>query len=372
MMRFEYGVVGAGVVGSAIAYHLARRGHRVVLAERGLAGSLGATSYRGGIIRGFDTDLFTAQLCTEGLDHFRNWEALGYPGSRPSDHVGFLYLLDPAKQCSAQHVIENLGVTSGIRFLSKRELRRYAPFVPDAHAGLAVLDTKGGLADPTGTTQALCEGLRRFGATVLERATLSAISAAPGGGWRLGFGAGSVLVERLVLATGASTRTWLPSLPIVSRAVSLVCVESPDPIALPVYDEISGAYLRPAGPGMIYCGRAALEQEIDGTSADVPSSVYEQIHARARVTIGDGSASRIVHGMTGCDAYTPTGLPYLDFVDADRTLYVATGFSGRGFKYALWAGDAVAVDLCGERTGASGRLIDLSAYRLPDEALLDR
>ncbi|KVM83180.1 NAD(P)/FAD-dependent oxidoreductase [Burkholderia stagnalis] len=372
MMRFEYGVVGAGVVGSAIAYHLARRGRRVVLAERGLAGSLGATSYRGGILRGFDTDLFTAQLCTEGLDHFLNWEALGYPGSRPSDHVGLLYLLDPAKQSSAQHVIENLGVTSGIRFLSKRELRRYAPFVPEAHAGLAVLDTKGGLADPTGTTLALCEGLRRFGATVLERAALSAISAAPGGGWRLGFGAGSVLVERLVLATGASTRTWLPSLPIVSRAVSLVCVESPDPIALPMYDEISGAYLRPAGPGMIHCGRAALEQVIDGTSADVPSSVYEQIHARARVTIGDGGASRIVHGMTGCDAYTPTGLPYLDFVDTDRTFYVATGFSGRGFKYALWAGDAVAVDLCGERTGVSGRSIDLSAYRLPDDVLLDR
>lgn len=59
-------------------------------------------------------------------------------------------------------------------------------------------------------------------------------------------------------------------------------------------------------------------------------------------------------------------------VDADRTLYVATGFSGRGLKCALRAGNAVAVDLCGERTGASGRLIDLSAYRLPDEALLDR
>lgn len=76
--------------------------------------------------------------------------------------------------------------------------------------------------------------------------------------------------------------------------------------------------------------------------------------------------------MIGCDACTPTGLPYLDFVDAGRTFYVATGVSGRGLKYALWAGNAVAVDLCGERTGASGRLIDLSAYRLPDEAWLDR
>lgn len=31
---------------------------------------------------------------------------------------------------------------------------------------------------------------------------------------------------------------------------------------------------------------------------------------------------------------------------------------------------AVAVDLCGARAGASGHMVDLSAYRLPDEALL--
>ncbi|RKP50814.1 NAD(P)/FAD-dependent oxidoreductase [Trinickia fusca] len=364
MIRCEYAVVGAGVGGSAIAYHLARRGCRVLLADRGTPASLGATAYPGGIIRGFDPDPRIAYLCTQGLDYFLHWDRIGLPGPTPARHLGFLYLLQPSKLAAAQAVIDALGSRGSARILTGAERRKRAPFLSADHAGAAVFETMGGIADPVRTTFALCDGLRNFGGLLLEHAELRSMSAHAGGGWQLSFGCDDVVADRVVLAMGAWLKAWLPSLPIVSRAVSLGCVESSAEIPFPVFDEIVGAYLRPASARTFYCGCATLEDEVEGAIADVPSHVYRAIFERARMTFGEDCDAHLVHGLSGCDAYTSTGLPYLDFVDREKTLYLATGFSGRGYKYALWAGDAVAAELCDDLRGLLGNAFDLTPFRL--------
>src|SRR3954451_21764651 len=92
----EVVIVGAGVVGCSIAYHLTQRGQAdVVVLERATIGA-GATSKAAGRIRGqFATEL-EIRFSLEGLDLFKRFEdevgvAIGYVQD------GYLFVVtDPA------------------------------------------------------------------------------------------------------------------------------------------------------------------------------------------------------------------------------------------------------------------------------------
>ena len=65
-------VVGGGVMGCSIAFHLAERGVDVLLLERGTVCS-GMTARSGAIIRTHYTNASEAQMALAGLAYFRDW-----------------------------------------------------------------------------------------------------------------------------------------------------------------------------------------------------------------------------------------------------------------------------------------------------------
>ena len=68
-------VIGSGVIGTAVALGLARRGYTVRCVERMREAGLGATSYSSGIIRTCYTGLDSCKFAWEGTNYWSDWEA---------------------------------------------------------------------------------------------------------------------------------------------------------------------------------------------------------------------------------------------------------------------------------------------------------
>ena len=74
-------VIGAGVIGCAIAVDLARRGLRTLNIDRGPAPGHGSTSWSAAIIRPYYSTIDGTALAYEAHFAWQNWEA--YLGYRP-------------------------------------------------------------------------------------------------------------------------------------------------------------------------------------------------------------------------------------------------------------------------------------------------
>jgi len=99
MKAFEVGVIGAGVHGASAALHLASRGVKVALFERGAPAS-GPTGRSSAICRAYYTNPYLARVARRSLDMFREFAEL--TGGRSCDFhsAGALYL-HPASDSAA-------------------------------------------------------------------------------------------------------------------------------------------------------------------------------------------------------------------------------------------------------------------------------
>ncbi len=67
-------IVGAGVIGCAVAYELARRGWRTLNLDKGAGAGYGSTSSSGSIIRFSYSTTAGVMMAWEGMHYWRNWE----------------------------------------------------------------------------------------------------------------------------------------------------------------------------------------------------------------------------------------------------------------------------------------------------------
>ena len=82
-------VIGSGVIGTAVALGLARRGYTVRCVERMREAGLGTTSYSSGIIRTCYTALDSCKFAWEGTHYWSDWEAFVGGGGSTDDGRGF-------------------------------------------------------------------------------------------------------------------------------------------------------------------------------------------------------------------------------------------------------------------------------------------
>ena len=163
-------VVGGGVIGCSIAYHLARMGCRdVVLLERdrmtsgttwhaaGLMVTFGSTSETSTEMRKYTRDLYARLEAETG-------QATGF---RP---VGFIELAKDADRLEEYRRVSAFNRTCGVDVheISPQEVKRLFPLAhtDDILAGFYVEGD--GRVDPVDVTMALAKGARLAGATVIE------------------------------------------------------------------------------------------------------------------------------------------------------------------------------------------------------------
>jgi glycine/D-amino acid oxidase-like deaminating enzyme len=170
-------IVGAGVVGAALAYEIARRGRRVLVVDRAEGAALGATRWSMGGTHWLvaATDPLLRDLCYEGLErHQAMSEELGADSGFRARPILTL-APDDAAFAALPPLIEN-GLAHGFegRIVERDELYRLEPgLAPGSAVGGAFCAL--GWVDTVLATQARIDGAAMHGATFRTGLDVTAI-----------------------------------------------------------------------------------------------------------------------------------------------------------------------------------------------------
>jgi glycine/D-amino acid oxidase-like deaminating enzyme len=174
-------VVGAGIIGSSIAYQLARHGiEDVIVVDKGAGPAEGSTGASSSICRCRYTHPEVVRLAYHGQEAYGNWAAFtGLDSPRSGLHrVGVLWLMGETPKKVAADVDKLTGEGVKAESLGADQVTALFPSVSTCSApfdmtgetehvcvpGDAFLyENDGGYAEPVGANQDLIEATRRLG-----------------------------------------------------------------------------------------------------------------------------------------------------------------------------------------------------------------
>jgi glycine/D-amino acid oxidase-like deaminating enzyme len=367
---FDVIVIGGGVVGTSVAFHLSTLGARkVLLLERETIGS-GTTAQSSGVLRTHYSVPENVELAKRSWDVFNDFAA--YVGDEEAScglvRCGYLISAAPGDKLEPLRASLAGQEAQGIRleYLSATQAKELLPIATFDDAALIGFEPDAGFADAYLVATSFARSARRLGVTIREG--VAATRLLLDGARVLG-----VSTSAGDLACGAVVSTqniWTPELAAwVGRAMpvaperhavlALECEGAPYTFAMPVFKDL-------ASPGMLYCrsygGKQMLVSEglvgerlavADTEQGDVPldyvAEVGEQVAARFPAYQSAGLAS----SWTGVYDVTPDWNPVLGRLAGVRGLVMGFGFSGHGFKLSPTVGRVLAQEALGLPTDVS-------------------
>jgi len=363
-------VVGAGVQGASLAFHLANRGARVLVLERESVAA-GATGRSSGFVR-MHYDLESdARLAWASFPYFEGWADLVGAGDCGFTRTGFMHVFpDELADAVRANVAMLQGIGVDTRVVEPAEIASLVPGAVTDGLAAGAYEPRSGYADPFGTAAGFLEAARARGARFVHgcRATSVVVDgdavvgvdtdqgrfSAPtvvdvAGAWAASL-AGTVGLEVPVEAWRHDTAYFgLPP----GRTADF-------PI---VIDEVNQVYFRPEGHDMMLVGLEA-GNEVGGSPdrpliSPRPASVEDMVkRVCARIPWMAEGTFRTAHG--GQDGITTADQrPILGRAGPDGFV-LACGFSGTGFKTAPTVG------LCLAELILDGRAttVDIAPYGL--------
>ena len=200
-------VIGGGIVGCSVLYHLTRLGWSdVVLLERDEL-TAGSTWHAAGNCPNFSTSWNIMKLQSYSNRLYRR-----LPGEvdYPIDHraSGSIRLAHTSARMAEFRHVAGMANAQGLRFeiLSANEMRDRHPFLEIHGLQGGLWDPDDGDIDPSQVTQALAKGARAAGAEIRRGAPVTSIERTASGEWRIGTAAGAIACEIVVNAAGYRAR----------------------------------------------------------------------------------------------------------------------------------------------------------------------
>ncbi len=361
MTEFRAIVIGGGVAGTSIAYHLTELGwSEVLLLDRSELTS-GSTFHSAGLVGQLRSSVTLTKMMMYGVELYRR---LGTEtGVDPAWHeVGSLRLASSRERIEELRRLSGWGQTFGLplEIVSAAEaLERWPLFDPSGVEGAAYLGTDGYL-DPNGLTFALAEGARRRGAAIRTDARVTAIDVDRGRvrGVRLQDGesiGADVVVNAAGMYAGQVGRlagVEVPVVPFAHQYVLTKPLEGVRPDLPTMRDPDRLVYFRPeAGGGLVVGGYerdpAPWSWE-HGPPADFNHTLLEEDWERFE-PLAEGAFSlvpamqtaEIVKLINGPEAFTPDG----EFILGESEVagfFVAAGFCAHGVAGAGGVGKVMA------------------------------
>jgi sarcosine oxidase, subunit beta len=362
-------VVGGGVMGCSIAFHLAERGVDVLVLERGTVCS-GMTARSGALVRMHYTNQPEARMALTGLNYFRDWrERVG--GWCGFTVTGFVTLVGPD---DAERLRRNVAMLRGIgvetEVVEPADLAAEHPELDLRSVGLAAVEPGSGYADPVATTFAFASRAVDLGARIRQGVGVRAIWTAGGRVIGLDTSEGEIGADAVVLACGPwvdpLARTAGFDLGITPERSQLAFFRRPEAARRHpmVIDGVLGTYFRPHGGELSLIGveaghridPGAIEREVEGYDRGAVAPALERVARRVPSFAG----ADFVRGHRGIYDTSPDARAVLDRAPGVEGLYLAGGFSGTGFK------KSPAVGACMAELIAEGRAstVDITPFRL--------
>jgi sarcosine oxidase len=335
-------VIGAGVLGAASAWALARGGARVTVLEQFAVGhDRGSSHGHARIFRlGYPEDHYV-ELALRALSGWRQLERA--TGASVLALTGAVDHGDPAELATIAAALERNGVAVE-RLTPGAAHARWPGLLFDREA---VAHAEGGRVDAEAAVDAFLAAARSHGAEVREGVRVVAVGE---DGVVTTADRGALRADAVVVATGGWTAKLLPAVPIaptLQQPVHLVArseetwpsfVHYADPPVYGLAEPGAGIKLGEHVPGR------AIDPDDDRRRAD-PVALARLIAYAERWL--PGVDPRSARPLLCVYESTPTTDPV---IDRFGRIVVAAGFSGHGFKFAPAVGDLVAGLVAGEAT----------------------
>jgi len=365
--RADILVIGAGVTGASLAFHLARRrAGRVTVLDQESVG-FGGSGRSAGLIRTHYSFRPEVQLAARSLEIFRNWmEIVGGPGDFRS--TGFIRIVGPDETDRLRaNVAMQREVGVNTRLVSCDDLREIVPGWEGRDIIAAAYEPDSGYADSAGAATDLLTSARTMGVDYRADTRVVELIAEAGRVRGARTTRGPIEAPVVVAATGPWTRRLLQplgiELPIETEYHEIAVLRNPPRLSTTgcaCIDSTLGIYFRPEIGGLTLVGGLSGPRGADpdlygdvassGSLAEMAMSIARRIPAMAE--------AGVAHGITGLYDMTPDSRPLLGELPACRGLHVAAGFSGMGFKIA----PAVGLVLAELLLDGAGTTVDISAF----------
>ncbi|WP_207101304.1 NAD(P)/FAD-dependent oxidoreductase [Paracoccus shandongensis] len=338
-------VLGGGLMGSATAFFLARRGVAVTLIDQGRIGA-GATVASFGNIRRSGRYLPQLPLAHRSL---ALWHRLHALLGRDVEFraTGHLRLIFDTEGLALMRRFAAAARPWGLELeeLGPNEIRQRFPGLgPDAIA--ASFSPQDGSANPRLIAPAFAEAAARAGAQVVDQAQVLKI--APG--FTVETSRGTFHAERLVNCAGhhgaALAARFGEAVPLDVCGPQMGVTEPLPHRILPVVGVWSadhGAYLRQVERGNVVFGGAVDRVAVgaDGRAHADPARLPQQLRAVVRLVPALRHMA-VIRQWSGAEGYVRDGLPVMGPSATTPGLFHAFGFCGHGFQLGPGVGDAMA------------------------------
>ncbi len=362
-------VIGAGVIGCAVAWHLAALGAgRVLVLERGQVGN-GTSAMSSGILRTHYSVPQNVELAQRSwrfferfAEHLDDAEAsaglvkCGYLIAAPAgDKVA------PLREALAAQAARGIAVELLDACAAKEKL----PIARFDDAALIGYEPDAGFADATLTATSFARAARRRGVVVREGVAVTGLVLEGGRvrGVRTDDGATGRIDAGMVVSAqniwAGELAAWAGiDVPLVAERHRVLALAGPAPYtrAMPVFKDLGS-------PGMLY-GRSYGDTQMlvsEGTAGErlaTPDTVQGEVGMDLVAHIGEQVAARfpgweeaaLASSWTGVYDVTPDWNPVLGPVPGLEGLIVGFGFSGHGFKLSPAVGRVLAQAALGQPT----------------------
>jgi sarcosine oxidase subunit beta len=358
-------IIGGGVHGASIAFHLAKRGVKAAVLEKQFIAA-GATGRSSGLVRmHYDTEA-DSRLAWVSFRYFRNWKDV-VGGDCGFTRTGFVQLVKTThvemlkKNMAVQHEI---GIPSLL--ITRDDLKRLAPYMNVDDVEYAAYEPESGYAMPSDTANALMNAAREKGAQLIQDCVVTSVRTASGKITGVQTNKGEYSSPIVVNAAGA----WADSInrmtgvdiPYTTWKHDVMMIHRPKEIGAShptVIDFANLMYFRPEGDLTLVGLEDANPQgeSPDGDAYHAAKGFVERAIDRICLRIPVMEKGGLHSAHSGYDGITPDQHSLIGAAGPDG-FYLDCGHSGTGFKIAP------AVGLCMSELILDGaaKTVDISVF----------
>jgi glycine/D-amino acid oxidase-like deaminating enzyme len=347
-------IIGGGVMGTSIAFQLARQKFgKVMLLERDAIAS-GTTGKSSAIIRMHYSNTSTIQMAWRSLEIFENFEEITRGGQAGFNQPGYLVF---ANEALAEGVRRNITLAQSLgvetKWIERDEVAKLTPWAKLDDIVGAAYEKRSGYADPYGVAMGFADGARKSGAVVRQNCPVTGVRVEGGKIIGVDTPRGPVDAPVVVNAAGA----WVNKVAGLSgdhfpaeaiREQDTVFEaegKNGERVNIVVYDAPTKLYFRPEGGNLLLIGRDNIDPErVDPDAFNTKEDMAFVLDVITRMTPRwpDFENARLLRGWGCLYCITEDWMPIMDRHPETAGYFVCTGMSGHGFKLSPAVGEMMA------------------------------
>jgi glycine/D-amino acid oxidase-like deaminating enzyme len=363
-------VIGGGVMGTSIAFNLARRrAGRVVLLEKSTVCS-GTSAKSSAIVRTHYTTRPTAVMALLARNIFERWaDEVG--GESGFVRTGMLFIGPPESRDRVERTLrmnQEVGIEASL--IGPAEVREISPHLRIPDGAAVVFEPRSGYGSPHEVASSFARRFTELGGQLRQSTAVTAIDTRGGQVRGVRTARGDIAAGHVVIAAGPWARPVghlagleLPVTPSRESIVTLRPTFDWRPVHPVTGDLANEVYLRPETGGLILVGstRDTIVPGDPDAYEDRPGADHtaEVVTRLTRLMPGAASAA-ITGGWSGMYEVSPDWNPIIGTARGVAGLHYAVGFSGHGFKLSPVVGILMAEQVLDGRA----HTVDIAPYRL--------